>query len=112
MILKQRSRPNPSAVPSYPPTLHIPLPLPSKTLDPSQGSRVMEGKGQGQPFLTPGLPPLITNDDNTFGFFFHSTNVLTETTTTRHDTQAITFTVYFMMLSIVVVIVLLVIIPI
>jgi hypothetical protein len=60
MKLEQRSKPNPCAIPSYPPTLQIPLPLPSKTLDPWLGSRVLEGKGKGQPFLTPGLPPLIT----------------------------------------------------
>ena len=43
---------------SYPPTPYIPLPF--KTLDPWLGSRVLKGKGQGQPDLTLGLPPLIT----------------------------------------------------
>jgi hypothetical protein len=47
-----------------PPTPYIPLPLPFKTLDPSQGSRVVKGKGQawGHPELTPGLPLPITTD--------------------------------------------------
>ena len=50
--------PNPAAV-SYPPTLDIPLPF--KTLDPSQGSRVLKGTGIGQDEDTLGLPLLITN---------------------------------------------------
>src|SRR5882762_5339767 len=54
--LEQRSRPNPCPVSSYPPTPQVPLPLPFKTLEPSTRVRVLEGWGQGQPFLTPGLP--------------------------------------------------------
>jgi len=54
--------PNPAGV-SYPPTPYIPWPLPFKTLDPSQGSRVLKGKGKGQPELTPGLPLPITKEN-------------------------------------------------
>src|ERR1700678_4028761 len=43
-----------------PPTLHKPLPLPSKTLYPWWGSRVELNKGQGRSAVTPGLPLPIT----------------------------------------------------
>ena len=59
MKLEGRFRPNLASNPaglSYPPTLHKPLPLPSKTLYPWWGSRVELNKGQGRSAVTPGLP--------------------------------------------------------
>src|SRR5271168_2284020 len=64
MKLEGRFRPNLASNPaglSYPPTLHKPLPLPSKTLYPWWGSRVELNKGQGRSAVTPGLPLPITS---------------------------------------------------
>src|SRR6202522_3182920 len=66
MKLEGRFRPNLASNPaglSYPPTLHKPLPLPSKTLYPWWGSRVELNKGQGRSAVTPGLPLPITNSN-------------------------------------------------
>ena len=66
MKLEGRFRPNLASNPaglSYPPTLHKPLPLPSKTLYPWWGSRVELNKGQGRSAVTPGLPLPITKQD-------------------------------------------------
>src|ERR1700678_1656095 len=63
MKLEGRFRPNLASNPagiSYPPTLHKPLPLPSKPLYPWWGSRIELNKGQGRSAVTPGLPLPIT----------------------------------------------------